>query len=472
MAASFVFIFALGCDPKANESESSEPLTSDDFSVEGSIEYASTAANGAVVCDRTIRFTGSSFTGECPECDFAFRVDAEVTADRGESDCEMVWQLSLIPESENWSDLWLGFAAAYEGIATNVLFAGATRQYEMGWDTGGYGSEPYMYSDSTPIAFQFTDEYQAYRDEYNDAYADYYEYYGMYSAYPTGTATFASNVLSWSTSWSYVYMDSWFWGMYHDDCEGSYGYGYGEAVADHATGFVDEGTLPCDEDYGYAWISQTRSAMLGHQTLIWGHEPPGESSTEHTIQASTHAQRADGAVAMEGWFDSLKRKAMRWLYDEDEDSGDTGWASEEGDTGFWGDASRTSELLDVWTMDLAAGDEVLVTIDSPDADHSFVPLVGVSGPDSCPLGLAVGGLPCSGGTAADLCSGINFVAESDGSYQVIVATYTCVDSEFSSYRIGVDSPSDPNLSLIEDDVQMMEIKAHEHTAVGTATLTR
>ena len=175
---------------------------------------------------------------------------------------------------------------------------------------------------------------------------------------------------------------------------------------------------------------------------------------------------------MEGWFDSLKRKAMRWLYDEDDDSGDTGRHADGDVTGFCGEAVRGSELLDVWAMDLAAGDEVLVTVDSLDAENAFLPFVGVSGPDSCPIGVAVGGVPCSEGMLDDGCSGFNFIAESEGSHQIIVGTYMCMGADSSTYRIGVDAPSDPSLSLIDDDVRLMEVNSHEHTVVGTATLVR
>jgi hypothetical protein len=63
------------------------------------------------------------------------------------------------------------------------------------------------------------------------------------------------------------------------------------------------------------------------------------------------------------------------------------------------------------------------------------------------------------------------VADTEGTYQLIVLTVECGETDEVTYQIGVDAPSDPNLSLIEDDVGIYELKFIEHTARGTATIT-
>ena len=46
----------------------------------------------------------------------------------------------------------------------------------------------------------------------------------------------------------------------------------------------------------------------------------------------------------------------------------------------------------------------------------------------------------------------------------------CGDSDEVTYQIGVDAPSDPQLTLVEDDILPYEIVYSEHSVTGTATI--
>ena len=151
-----------------------------------------------------------------------------------------------------------------------------------------------------------------------------------------------------------------------------------------------------------------------------------------------------------------------------------GWGDHE-DTGWWDDEGydyRYNELVDVWTIDLNARDEVLVTIDTLDGESGFDPGIIVTGPESCPLVGSDDSFNCTAGeTDWDACPGVEFMADTDGTYHLIVYTVECGNSDKVTYQIGVDAPREPNLSLIENDVIPYEVQIERHEVTGTATIT-
>lgn len=486
MWVSLVIFGLCSCDSKETDPVESTPVEDAAPTIQGSIEYVSVTADGDTICDRTIRFGGAGrmatplgdgYTGDCPQCDYSFQVEAEVTEDRGDADCEMAWSLSLIPEADYQEELFLGFASAYDDYATNVLWVGAAYYYG-GYYYEGSSSASYgeTYTEWTPIAWEWTEEYQEYRNEYYGEYG--YYYYGGYQY--GGTASLVDGALSWTATRSQYHVDyAWFLPGYGDDlCDDDddgygYGYGYGDSWGDDseinpATGFVGDGALPCPQS-GYSAedeIFYEKGAGATKPLLEWGNEPPRTPTADKTMAAGASSDRPWSWSGFKEWGAALVSHVLSLVPLPDHDTGD--W----GDTGWGGSDYRSNELVDVWTIDLIAGDEVLVTVDTLDDESGFDPGILVTGPDSCPLMSSDDSFNCTAGeTEWELCPGVKFMADTDGTYHLIVQTIGCGEADEVTYQIGVDAPSDPNLSLIEDDVGLYEIKSIEHTATGTATIT-
>ncbi|MFT7520520.1 MAG: hypothetical protein ACI9MC_002669 [Kiritimatiellia bacterium] len=55
----------------------------------GELNYTNHTSDGAVVCDVDLALTGTTFTGPCSDCTFAFHVEPTIIEDRGSEDCEL-----------------------------------------------------------------------------------------------------------------------------------------------------------------------------------------------------------------------------------------------------------------------------------------------------------------------------------------------------------------------------------------------
>lgn len=470
MWASLVVFGLCSCGPKETDSARSTPVEDAAPTIQGSIEYVSVTRDGETLCDRTIRFEGAGqmatplgdgYTGGCPQCDYSFQVEAEVTEDRGDADCEMDWTLSLIPESDYQEELFLGFASAYDEYVTNVLFVGAAVYYDEAYSSP---SERESYTYWGPIAWDLTEEY-----EYRNEYYGYY-YYGGYQY--GGTASSVDGALSWTAIQSETYrVYPWFLAGFGGDLCDDYDYGYGwgdDSEINPATGFVGDGALLCPlVGYGGYYYGYGKGAGATKLPLEWGNELPRTPITANkAMAAGVTPDRPWNWARLKNWGTALVKHVLSLVAFTDHDSGD--W----GDTGWGGSDYRSNQLVDVWTIDLSAGDEVAVTVDTLDDERGFDPGILVTGPDSCPLLGSDDAFICTAGeTGWALCPGVEFMAETDGTYHLIVQAIGCGETDEVSYQIGVDAPSDPNLSLIDDDVESYETKSIEHMATGTAAIT-
>ena len=94
----------------------------------------------------------------------------------------------------------------------------------------------------------------------------------------------------------------------------------------------------------------------------------------------------------------------------------------------------------------------------------------VISPDNCPLTWAGGEISCT----EDMhdwpgCSAANFVADEDGPHYIMVTVSSC-STEDAPYIIGVDAGTDPNLTLIADDIMPFRLDTIEHAVTATATV--
>jgi hypothetical protein len=157
--------------------------------VQGTIAYTSQSPSGETVCDSTIRFTGSDFTGECDGCDYSFKVETEETEDRSTAACLKLWQFSWMANHPEQNEMLFAFQSNYEDYARNILWSGYTHSGYGGessdsGDTGGSNASSAGGAIWEPIAWEFT-----------EAYSYYEEYYADYSG---GTAALNSSQITWT----------------------------------------------------------------------------------------------------------------------------------------------------------------------------------------------------------------------------------------------------------------------------------
>jgi hypothetical protein len=77
--------------------------------VAGNLEYFN-SIDSTTICDNEIAYTGTSFTGDCYDCDWAFEVEGTVTS--GDADCGMYPLLSLVPDGGYYA-LYMAFSPEY-----------------------------------------------------------------------------------------------------------------------------------------------------------------------------------------------------------------------------------------------------------------------------------------------------------------------------------------------------------------------
>jgi hypothetical protein len=127
---------------------------------QGSLTY-DTTRDGVVECDSDVAFTGSTYTGDCFGCSFAFEIDASETASAGTDGCELDPFLSYVADDMVGLAWWESYEGYY-GTYTN-LFASFGTAYSyyyqeeytdfnvLGYDGGGMGT---MTVDGDAVAWQ------------------------------------------------------------------------------------------------------------------------------------------------------------------------------------------------------------------------------------------------------------------------------------------------------------------------------
>jgi hypothetical protein len=113
----------------------------------------------------------------------------------------------------------------------------------------------------------------------------------------------------------------------------------------------------------------------------------------------------------------------------------------------------------------------LLTVDNLDDATAFDAYFMITDTDTCVVLEADDSMICSAGdTDGERCPGAEYIADADGIHNVIVAGHSC-DAEEASYQIAVDAGTDPELTLIADDVEPYSMVPVVHTATGTANVT-
>jgi len=336
-----------------------------------------------------------------------------------------------------------GYADSDEGMPEYADGEGG-----YGYGDGGYGyGYGYGYGEYVawfPLAFDLT---ESGIEEYGDEDMAYY---------PSGTATFSGGVLNWTSTYSSWTIES----AYADPYCGGYGYdtvdvdyGDDEAIAAPATGYVENETLPCTAysiyyyyyDGGYYTDPYEVEDEDGEPTDDgdWGdEEEPGEPTSDPGVPEPDPVP-------------------------DDEDTGD--WDDDDD----WGEDREgfSSEVVDVWTANLVAGESILITIDNLDAEATFDAYFIITDTETCMVLEADDEMVCTAGDVEwERCPGAEYIAETDGLHNIIVGGYSC-DSEEASYQIGIDASTDPELTLIADDVEPYSMVPVVHTVTGTANIT-
>ncbi|MDG1137197.1 MAG: hypothetical protein P8N28_02955, partial [Phycisphaerales bacterium] len=134
------------------------------------------------------------------------------------------------------------------------------------------------------------------------------------------------------------------------------------------------------------------------------------------------------------------------------------------------DDSYYGDLIDVWSVELTAGDTILVSVDTLDADTMFDPVFMVTGPDYCLRGYADDSISCTEEIFGGACPAAEMLIEEDGTHYVLVSALECNTDE-ATYEIGIDASTEPSLMLLADDIEPWTMEAVVHNAVGTATIT-
>ncbi len=114
--------------------------TDADEDFEGEIHYYSESF-GKVVCDSVIALTGTPYTGECFDCDFAYYIDTEIVSQAGTGACTMAPLYSYV-QSGPYKNLIFMFWEYYNLAWQNLLVTAYS--YDATPYGGGYYPGPYF----------------------------------------------------------------------------------------------------------------------------------------------------------------------------------------------------------------------------------------------------------------------------------------------------------------------------------------
>ena len=315
-------------------------------------------------------------------------------------------------------------------------YYGGYTDYPVGYDGGyggSYGGEPYdggygyghggySYVSWFPIAFTPTSEFPA-------EYAE-----GM----PTGTASFDGTTLTWASTFAYSV----------------YTYAY-----------IDMSCMLYDYGVPYDTVS-TDEALDTGDWGDWGDDDGWDAPFDTHASGFTAPDSLPCELETWGYYDGY--------YGEDEvDVGVGGdWGEEEPPSSIppMDEERYSSDLVDIWTLELSGGDSVFVSIDVLDSANTSSPSFIVISPESCPIAYAGGDISCT----EDMyewpgCPASEFVAEEDGTHYVMVSASVC-STEEAPYLIGVDAGTDPDLTLLVDNTTPFSLDTIEYAVTGSATV--
>jgi len=262
------------------------------------------------------------------------------------------------------------------------------------------------------------------------------------SEMPSGSATFVDGVLNWTSTYS-----SWTYASaYVDPFCGYSGYGgYGSGYYDGEGAEPAKGKGSHPEYYG-GDISGPATGFTGGSNL--------------PCVAETYEDYPDGIDIDDDWGEETTPG-------EDDEDVPTVPPEEPDGSEFY-----ASDLVDIWSINLNAGDEVVVTVDTLDALTMFDAYMLITGPDYCPVAYADDDFSCTEDyfEGYGACPGVEFIADDDGVYHIIISALECAAEE-ATYQVGIDAATDPGLSLVADNVEPYTMVSTAHTVTGTAIIT-
>ena len=131
---------------------------------QGTLTY-DTTRDGVVECDSDVAFTGTTYTGDCYGCSFAFEIDAAETAAAGSDACTLDPFLSYVADDMvglAWWESYEGYYGTYTnlfasfGTAYNYYYQEEYTDFNvLGYDGGGVGS---ITVDGDAVAWQVASE--------------------------------------------------------------------------------------------------------------------------------------------------------------------------------------------------------------------------------------------------------------------------------------------------------------------------
>ena len=202
--------------------------------------------DSVVLCDATIEFTGTPYTGLCPECDFLFEVETTLTRDDGSGACPYQKPFTLYSPSAQYTDpTLLGFAPMFSFppfYLYDVLVAGITTV-----DFHGTVYGPAI----TPVTFGFPSMYATVKGDTLDRLVDFSKggkYPLPYSHYPYNT---------------YCTFDT-----------------YTTATGPYGAGSTTYGSLPCDAGYSDVFTFEGYAGSTAYITVDTTTDKPAPRSAD------------------------------------------------------------------------------------------------------------------------------------------------------------------------------------------------
>ena len=110
-----------------------------------------------------------------------------------------------------------------------------------------------------------------------------------------------------------------------------------------------------------------------------------------------------------------------------------------------GEVDCIGTVMDGWGVQLHAGQDVTVSVDSPDPDAYFTPTVFINGPDGCAVAKAKENYTCTSyqhdpGEWSENCASMRFTVPASGPHQIWIAStgYECYLGESVPYTLYID----------------------------------
>jgi hypothetical protein len=137
------------------------------------------------------------------------------------------------------------------------------------------------------------------------------------------------------------------------------------------------------------------------------------------------------------------------------------------------DAQRVAcdgSTVDVWEVDVAAGEELAITLDMVSEDTAFDAWFWINDPEGCTIAAADDNFECSYAPIAYGCPSI-IIAEEAGAYQFVVQSLGQCTGKHAGYAFRFQQESDPRPRLLLNDAAYAVTAEILMTAVGSGVVT-